>query len=59
MHTFKYATPTFITEALRLVTLVQLLFTAVTVKQRLIQRQLTLSGVVAMMHINAKAMPTH
>ena len=31
MHTFKYATPTFITEALCLATLVQLLLTTVAV----------------------------
>ena len=41
---FMYATPTFITKVLCLVTLVQLLL-------------LTLSGLVSMMPINAKAMP--
>ena len=35
-HTFTYATPTFITEALSLVTQVQLFLTTVIVNQRLI-----------------------
>ena len=52
-----YATSTFITEALHLVTQVQLLLTTVTVNERLIQRYLTLSGLVTMMHANAKATP--
>ena len=46
MCMFTYAIPTFITEALRLVTQVQLLLTIVTVNERLIQCWLTLVRLV-------------
>ena len=53
--TFTYATPTFITEAFHLVTQVQLLLTNVAANEHLIQLYLTLTGLVSMMCINAKA----
>ena len=53
-----YATPTFITKALHLVTQVQLLLTTVTVNEQLIQHWLTLIGLVSVAHINYKATPT-
>ena len=56
-RTFMHATPTLITEALHLVTRVQLLLTTVTVNQCLIQCQLTLMGLVYTMCTNSKAMP--
>ena len=57
MCMFTYATPTFITEALSLVTQVQLLVITVTVNKCLIQHQLTLIGLVSTVNINAKATP--
>ena len=52
-----YTTPTFITEALSLVTQAQLLVMTVTVNKCLIQHQPTLIGLVSAMNINAKATP--
>ena len=57
MHTLTYTTSTFITEALRLLTQVQLLLIDFTVNQSLIQRWLTIIGLVSTMHITAKATP--
>ena len=56
MHMFTYATPTFITEVLRL-TQVKLLLIDLTVNKHLIQHWLTLIGLVSTMRINDKATP--
>ena len=56
-HTLTYITLTFITEALRLLTQVQLLLIDFTVNKRLIQHWLTLIGLVSMTRINTKATP--
>ena len=55
-HTTTYTTPTFITEAFRLVTYVQLFFKMIVkVKSWLTQHQLTLIRLVSMMRFNCKA----
>ena len=52
-----HTTPTFITEALCLVTYVQIYLTTISVDKHLVQRQLTLSGLVSTTRTNAKATP--
>ena len=54
-HTYPYATPTFITEALCPVTYVQLFKMIVKVNSLLIQHQLTLIRLVSMTCFNCKA----